>query len=108
MKTVSTVKYLADFLADHEGDFFVHFPHCFFLPSFGSSLHLCHCLRSIGQVIIFPFLNVVFETIYLRLGLKPTWKGLCATLSHLDISDWDLSLAKTHGAWVQDLMKLRL
>ena len=21
---------------------------------------------------------------------------------------WDLSLAKTHGAWLQDLMKLRL
>ena len=28
-------------------------------------------------------------------------------LSHSIISDWDLSLDKTHGAWFQDLMKLR-
>ena len=108
VKTVSTVRYLADFLAYYEGDFFVCFPYCFFLPSFSSSLHFCHWLQSIGQVIIFPFLKVVFETIYLRLGLKAMWQGLCAMLSHLDISDWDLSLAKTHGAWLQDLMKLRL
>ena len=29
-------------------------------------------------------------------------------LSHSVVSDMDLSLAKTHGAWLQDLMKLRL
>ena len=28
-------------------------------------------------------------------------------LSHSVTSDWDLSLAKAHGAWFQDLMKLR-
>ena len=83
------------------------FPAAFFLQSFSSSLHLCHCLQSIGQVIIFPFLKVVLETVYLRLGLKPTWQGLCALLSHSLVSDQDLSLAKTHGAWFQDLMKLR-
>ena len=82
-----------------------HSSHCFFLLSFSSSIHLCHCL--IGQVIIFLFLKVVFETIYLRLGLKPTWQGLCAMLSHSVASDWDLSLAKTHSAWFQVLMKLR-
>ena len=65
-------------------------------------------LQSVGQVIIFPFLKVVFKTVYLRLGLIPTWKGLCAMLSHSVVSDWDLSLAKTHGAWFQDLMTLRL
>ena len=27
--------------------------------------------------------------------------------SHSVVSDWDLSPAKTHGAWFQDLMKLR-
>ena len=71
----------------------------FFLPFFSSSLHLCLCLQSTGQVIIFPFLKVVFETVYLRLGLKPTWQGLCATLSHSVVFEWDLSPAKTHGAW---------
>ena len=54
----------------------------FFLPSFNSSLRRCHCLQSIGQVITFPFLKVVLETVYLRLRLKPTWQGLCAMLSH--------------------------
>ena len=29
-------------------------------------------------------------------------------LSHSVVSDWDLSPAKTHGAWFYDLMKLRL
>ena len=29
-------------------------------------------------------------------------------LSHSVIPDWDLSLAKTHSVWLQDLMKLRL
>ena len=47
----------------------------------------------------------MFETVYLRLGLKTMW--LCAMLSHSVVSDWDLSLAKTHSAWFQDLMKLR-
>ena len=47
----------------------------------------------------------MFEAVYLRLGLKPMW--LCAMLSHSVVSDWDLSLAKTHSAWFQDLMKLR-
>ena len=76
--------------------------------SFSSSLHLCHCLQSIGQVIIFPFLKVVLEIVYLILGLKPTRQGFCAMLSHSVVSDWDLSLTKTQGAWFQDLMKLRL
>ena len=79
----------------------------FFLPSFNSSLRRCHCLQSIGQVITFPFLKVVLETVYLRLRLKPTWQGLCAMLSHSVASNWDLSPAKTHGAWFQDLMNLR-
>ena len=49
--------------------------------------------KSIGQVIIFPFLKVVFETFNLRLVLKPMWQGLCAMLSHSVVSDWNLSLA---------------
>ena len=93
------VRHLADFPTGYEGDPSAHFPHCFFLPSFSSSLHLCHCLQSIGQVIIFSFLKVVLETIYLRSGLKPTWQGPCAVLCHSVVSDWDLSLAKTYGAW---------
>ena len=51
------------------------------------------------QVIILPFLKAVFETVYLRLGLKLPWQGLCAMLAHSVISAWDLSLAKTHSAW---------
>ena len=36
-------------------------------------LSLCHCLQSIVQVIIFPFLKVVLSQLsQLRLGLKPT------------------------------------
>ena len=109
MKTVSTGQVFSRFFpAGYKGDSLAFFSHCFFLPSFSSSLHLCHCLPSIGQVIIFPFLKVVFETVYLRLGLKPTWQGLCAMLSHSVIYDWDLSPAKTQGAWFQDLMKLRV
>ena len=92
-------------MAGYEGDSSAHFPYCFFLLSFSSSLHLCHCL--IGKVIIFPFLKVVFETIYLRLGLKHTWQELCTMLSHSVISDCDLSPAKTHSAWFWGLMKLR-
>ena len=109
MKTVSIGQvFLADFPAGYEGDSSVHFSHCFFLPSFSSSLHLCRCLQTIGQVIIFSFLKVVLATVFLRLGLKPTWQGLCAIFSHSVVSDWDLSPAKTHSAWLQDLMKLRL
>ena len=78
----------------------------FFLPFFSSSLHLCLCLQSTGQVIIFPFLKVVFETVCLRLGLKPMRQKLCAMLSHSIMSSRDLNMAKTHGAWFQDLMKL--
>ena len=33
--------------------------------------------------------------------------GLCAMLSHSVVSNQDLSLAKAHGAWFQDLVKLR-
>ena len=54
MKTVSPGQVLADFLAGYKGDSLVLFSHCFFLLSFSSSLRLCHCLQSIGQVIIFP------------------------------------------------------
>ena len=57
---------------------------------------------SIIIIIIFPFLKDVLETVYLRLGLKPTWQGLC--LCNIQLG---LELAKTHGAWLQDLMKLR-
>ena len=35
------------------------------------------------------------------------WQGLCAVLSHSVVSDWDLSLAKTHSIWLWDLMTLR-
>jgi len=49
--------------------------------------------------IIFPFLKGVLETVYLRLGLKPMWQGLCAVLSHSVMSDRDLNLAKTYSAW---------
>ena len=47
---------------------------------------------------MFPLLKVVFETVYLRLGLKLTWQRLCAMLSHSVVSKWDMSLAKTHSA----------
>ena len=57
---------------------------------------------------MFPLLKVVFETIYLRWGLKLTWQRLCAMLSYSVVSKWDLSLAKTHSAWFQELMKLEL
>ena len=50
------------------------------------------------------------ETIYLRLGLEPTWLRLkpsqtpaCALNPHV----WDSNPAKTHSTWFQDLMKLR-
>ena len=105
MKIVARVRPLAIFPPSYERGSSAHFPHCFFFPPFSSSLHLCHCL--IGQVVIFPFVKVVFETIHLRLGLKPTWQGLCAMLSHSVMSDWNLSPAKNHGAWFQDLIKLR-
>ena len=108
MKTVSTVQVLSRVSARLWRGFRIRFPHCFFLLSLSSSLHLCHCLQNIGQVIIFPFSKAVLEADYLRLGLKPTWQGLCAVLSHSVASDWDLSLSKTHGAWFQDLIKLRL
>ena len=93
------VRHLTLFLIGYEGDSLACFSHCFFLPSFSSFLHLCHYLQSIGQVIIFSFLKGVLETVYLRLGLKPTWQGFCAVLSHSVMSDQDLGLAKTHSAW---------
>ena len=61
-----------------------------------------------SSFIIFPFLKVVLETIFLRLGLKHVWQGLCAMLSHSIIFHWDFSLTNPHGIWFQDLMKLRL
>ena len=48
------VRYLADFPSGYKGDSLAQFSHCFFLPSFSSFLHLCYCLQSIEQVIIFP------------------------------------------------------
>ena len=57
---------------------------------------LCHHLQSIGKVIIFPFLKVVFETIYLKLGLKPTCQGLCAVLS---LSHIRLGLEPGQNPW---------
>ena len=74
------IKHLTDFPASCERGSLAHSAHCFPLPSFSSCLHLCHCL--IGQVIIFLFRIVVFETVYLRLPLIPTWQGLCAMLNH--------------------------
>ena len=59
------------------------------------------------QIIIFPFLKVMLKTLYLILGLKPTWQGLCAMFSHSVVSDWDLSPVKPQGSWFQELMKLR-
>ena len=105
MKTVSTGQAFSRF-PNRLWRGSARFSHCFFLPSFSSCLHLCHCL--IGQVIIFPFWKVVFETVYLRLSLKPTWQGLCAMLNHSVLFNWDLSPAKTQGAWFQDPVKLRL
>ena len=98
-KLWAQVRHLVDFPVGYEGDSSACFFHCFFLPPFSSSLHLCHCLQIIGQVTIFPFLRIVLETFYLSLGLKPIWQGLCVMLSDLVVSDWDLSLAKIHGAW---------
>ena len=49
----------------------------------------------------------MFETVHLRLGLKPTHQGLCAVLSHSAVSDQGLSQAGIHGTQFQDLMKLR-
>ena len=49
----------------------------------------------------------VFQTVYLRLKLKPTWQGLCAVLSQSVMSNQDLSQDKNHRAWFQDLMKPR-
>ena len=105
MKTVSTGQVCSRFPTGYVGDSSADFTHCFFLPSFSSSLHLCHCLT--GEVISFPFLKVVFETVYLRLGLKSSWQGLCAMLSHSFMFKWDLSPAKTQSAWFQDLINLR-
>ena len=87
------VRYLAAFLASYERGSSAYFSQWFFLPS---SLHLCHHLQSIGKVIIFPFLKVVFETIYLKLGLKPTCQGLCAVLS---LSHIRLGLEPGQNLW---------
>ena len=56
----------------------------------------------------FSISEILLETVYRKLALKPMWHGLCAMLCHSVVSNWDLSLAKTHGAWFQDLMMLRL
>ena len=93
-KMWAQVRYLADFPAGCEGDSVASFSLQFFFPSFSFSLHLYHCLKNIGQVIILPFLKVLLETVYLRLGLKPMWQGLCAMLCHSVVFNWDLSLAK--------------
>ena len=76
MKPVGTGQSFISFLVDYERDSLAPSSHCFFLPSFSSSLHLCHCLQSIGQVIHFLFLKIVLETIYLRLEHEPTWQRL--------------------------------
>ena len=100
MKTVSMGQVFSRFSSrlwrGFLGTFFsLLFPPVFQLP-FPS---VCHCLQSIGQVIIFPFMKVVFEAIYLKLGLKPTWQGLCAMLNHSVVSDWNLSPGKPHRTW---------
>ena len=92
-KLWAQVRYLAAFLASYERGSSAYFSQWFFLPS---SLHLCHHLQSIGKVIIFPFLKVVFETIYLKLGLKPTCQGLCAVLS---LSHIRLGLEPGQNPW---------
>ena len=78
-KLWAQVRHLAVFLASYERGSSACFSHCFFLPSFNSSLHLYHCLQSIGQVIIIPKGEKlkVFETVYQILELKPMWQGLC-------------------------------
>ena len=52
------VSYLADFPSGYKGYSSAQFSHCFFLPSFSSSLHLWYYLQSIGQVIIFHHLSI--------------------------------------------------
>ena len=99
MKTVGTGQVFSSFSSKLRQGFLSMFSHCFFLLSFSFFHHICHCLQSTKQVVIFPFLKVAFETVYLRFGLKPTWQGLCAMLSHSVMSNRDLSPAKTHSAW---------
>ena len=43
-----------------------------------------------------------------KLKLKKVGKTIRPFRYDLNQISWDLSLAKTHGAWLQDLMKLRL
>ena len=38
--------------------------------------------------------KVLFEIVYLRLGFKPKWQGLCAMLSHSVLSDCNLKKRK--------------
>ena len=42
----------------------------------------------------FSISEILLETVYLKLALKPMWHGLCAMLCHSVGSNWDLSLAK--------------
>ena len=49
----------------------------------------------------------MFESVYLKLGLKPMWQVPCAMLTYSVGFYQDLSKAKAHGAWFQDLMQLR-
>ena len=97
------VRHLTVFLASYKSTFFP----LLFPPILQLLFPSMPLFTNIGQAIIFPLLKTVFETVYLKLGFKPTWQGLCALLGHSVMSGMDSHLAKTHGAWFQDLMKLR-
>ena len=61
----------------------------------------CHCLHEDKGII---------ETVYLRLGLEPTWLGLKPGQNPVWDSNphgWDSNSAKTHNTWFQDSMKLK-
>ena len=69
------------------------FPQHIFPTTFSSCPSAPLCIYATAykiEQVILPF-----ETVYLRLGLKPTWRGFCTMLSHSVITDWDLSPTKT-------------
>ena len=94
------VRYLADFPAAYEGDSLARFSHCFFLFFYVTILYwFCHTLTWIHHgctCVPHPEPPSHLPTSIAFSSCPP------ATLS------WDLSMAKTHDAWLQDLMNLRL
>ena len=106
MKTVGTGQAFSSFSRKLWKGFLNSFPHCFFLPSFSSPLDLCHCLQSIGQVIIFHFWKLCLKLFTYDWDSNPCGRNSVLCLVTV-MSYQDLSLAKTHGAQFQDLVKLR-